>query len=62
MNLAFLFSLLLPPLSIYAQLGPGMDFWLNVAVFMLLGYVPCLLHGLYVQCREGAALLYAQAY
>ena len=39
--------LLLPPLAVFLHSGLNRDFWINL-VLTLLGFIPGLLHGLYV--------------
>jgi len=42
-----LFSLLVPPLGVFLQVGIGAQFWINI-VLTLLGYLPGLLHAAWV--------------
>ena len=43
-------SILLPPLGVFLQVGLGLQFWLNV-LLTLLGYIPGILHALWVIMR-----------
>jgi len=45
-----IFSILLPPLGVFLQVGLGLQFWLNV-LLTLLGYIPGILHALWVIMR-----------
>ena len=38
-----LFSILLPPLGVFLQVGIGPQFWLNI-LLTLLGYIPGVVH------------------
>ena len=40
-------SILLPPLGVFLEVGLGKHFWINV-LLTLLGYVPGIVHALYV--------------
>lgn len=40
-------SLLIPPLGVFLQVGLGLHFWLNI-LLTLLGYVPGLIHAIYI--------------
>lgn len=42
-----IFSILIPPLGVFLQVGLGLHFWLNI-VLTLLGYVPGLIHAIYI--------------
>ncbi len=41
------FSILLPPLGVFLQVGIGLAFWLNI-VLTLLGYIPGIIHAVYI--------------
>jgi len=41
------FAVVLPPLGVFCEVGLTGPFWLN-CVFTLLGYVPGVIHALYV--------------
>lgn len=40
-------AILLPPLGVFLEVGFGGPFWINV-LLTLLGYVPGIIHALYV--------------
>lgn len=42
-----LLAILFPPLGVFLQVGLGGQFWLNV-LLTLLGYIPGIIHALYV--------------
>jgi len=42
-----IFSILLPPLGVFLQVGFGLQFWLNI-VLTLLGYIPGIIHAAYI--------------
>ena len=46
-----LFSILIPPLGVFLQVGLGTDFWINV-VLTLLGYFPGLIHAIYIIAKK----------
>ena len=45
--LRIILSVLLPPVGVALQVGLSFHFWLNI-VLTLLGYVPGIIHALYV--------------
>ena len=45
--LRLLLSLLIPPLGVFLQVGFGLHFWLNI-ILTLIGYVPGLIHAIWV--------------
>lgn len=45
------FTVLLPPLSVFLQEGIGAQFWINV-LLTLLGYVPGLVHAIWIIARR----------
>lgn len=45
--LRILFSLLIPPLGVFLQVGIGGQFWLNI-LLTILGYIPGVVHAAYV--------------
>ena len=49
--LRILLSVIIPPLGVFLQVGIGMHFWLNI-VLTLLGYVPGLIHAIYIIARK----------
>ncbi len=44
-------AIFLPPLGVFLQVGLGRDFWINV-VLTLLGYLPGILHAVWVIVRK----------
>jgi uncharacterized membrane protein YqaE (UPF0057 family) len=48
--LRILAAILVPPLGVFLQEGLGGRFWLNV-VLTLLGYIPGIIHAVYVLTR-----------
>jgi uncharacterized membrane protein YqaE (UPF0057 family) len=40
-------AILLPPLGVFLQIGLGLHFWLNILLTML-GYIPGIIHALYI--------------
>lgn len=47
-----LLSVLLPPVGVFLQVGLGMHFWINI-VLTLLGYIPGLVHAVWIIARVG---------
>ena len=46
-----LLAILLPPLGVFLQVGLGLHFWLNI-LLTLLGYVPGIIHAVWVILRR----------
>jgi uncharacterized membrane protein YqaE (UPF0057 family) len=46
-----LFAILLPPLGVFFEVGLKGHFWLSI-ILTLLGYVPGIIHALYVILRH----------
>jgi uncharacterized membrane protein YqaE (UPF0057 family) len=46
-----IFSVLLPPLGVFLQVGLGMHIWLNI-LLTLLGYLPGLIHAIYIIAKK----------
>ncbi|EAQ98824.1 YqaE/Pmp3 family membrane protein [Congregibacter litoralis] len=46
-----IFSILLPPLGVFLQVGIGGQFWLNI-LFTLLGYIPGIIHAVWIIARR----------
>lgn len=46
-------SLLVPPLGVFLQVGLKPAFWLNI-LLTILGYVPGVVHAVYVIAKEGS--------
>ena len=44
-------SVLLPPLGVFLQVGFKWPFWLNI-VLTLLGYIPGLIHAIWIIARR----------
>ncbi len=44
-------AILLPPLGVFLQVGLGLQFWLNI-LLTLLGYIPGIIHALWVILRS----------
>jgi uncharacterized membrane protein YqaE (UPF0057 family) len=40
-------SIILPPLGVFLQVGIGKHFWINI-VLTILGYIPGIIHALWV--------------
>ena len=47
-----LLAVLLPPVGVFLQVGFGLHFWLNI-LLTLMGYVPGLVHAVWVIARVG---------
>lgn len=48
--LLIIITILLPPLGVFLQVGLSSTFWINL-VLTLLGYIPGVIHGLYVTLK-----------
>lgn len=46
-----IFSILIPPLGVFLQVGLGRDFWINI-LLTLLGYFPGLIHAIYIIAKK----------
>ncbi|GLK77102.1 proteolipid membrane potential modulator [Methylopila jiangsuensis] len=46
-----LIAILLPPLGVFLQVGIGLQFWLNI-LLTILGYVPGIIHAIWVILRK----------
>ncbi len=46
-----IFSVLLPPIGVFMQVGIGAQFWLNI-LLTLLGYIPGVVHAVYIIARR----------
>lgn len=44
-------SVIIPPLGVFLQVGLGKHFWFNI-VLTLLGYIPGLVHAVYIVGRK----------
>ncbi len=47
-----IFSILLPPLGVFLQVGIGAQFWINI-LLTLLGYVPGIVHAIWIIATRG---------
>ncbi len=50
--LRVLLSILIPPLGVFLQVGFGAQFWINI-VLTLLGYIPGVIHAIYIISSRG---------
>ena len=46
-----IFAIILPPLGVLLEVGLGKHFWINI-VLTILGYVPGIIHALYVILKK----------
>lgn len=44
-------ALLLPPIAVFLKVGFGAQFWINI-LLTLLGYLPGMIHALWVLMRD----------
>jgi len=51
--LRIILAVILPPLGVFLQVGLGLHFWLNI-VLTILGYVPGIIHALYIILTRGS--------
>ena len=49
--LRILIAILLPPLGVFLEVGFGVQFWLNI-LLTLMGYVPGIIHAVYIILRR----------
>lgn len=42
-----IFSILIPPLGVFLQVGIGLQFWINI-LLTILGYIPGVIHAIYI--------------
>lgn len=49
--LRIVFSLIIPPVGVFFQVGLGLHFWLNI-LLTLFGYIPGLLHAIWVIVKK----------
>jgi len=45
-------AVILPPLGVFLQVGPGRHFWLNI-LLTVLGYIPGIVHAVWIIARTG---------
>lgn len=46
-----IFSVLIPPVGVFLQVGLGLQFWINI-LLTLLGYIPGLIHAIWIITRR----------
>ncbi|WP_191600198.1 YqaE/Pmp3 family membrane protein [Marinomonas algicola] len=46
-----IFSILLPPLGVFLQVGLGGAFWLNI-LLTLFGYIPGIIHAVWIIAKR----------
>jgi uncharacterized membrane protein YqaE (UPF0057 family) len=46
-----IFSILLPPLGVFLQVGIGGAFWLNI-LLTILGYIPGIVHAVWIIAKR----------
>lgn len=51
--LRIIFSVIIPPLGVFFTVGLGGAFWLNI-VLTLLGYIPGLIHAIWIIAKRDA--------
>ncbi|MEJ2535162.1 MAG: YqaE/Pmp3 family membrane protein [Gammaproteobacteria bacterium] len=49
--LRVIFSVIIPPLGVFLQVGIGAQFWINI-LLTLLGYVPGLVHAIWIIAKR----------
>ncbi|WP_298857741.1 YqaE/Pmp3 family membrane protein [uncultured Sulfitobacter sp.] len=49
--LRIILSVIIPPLGVFLQEGLGKHFWLNI-ILTLLGYIPGLVHAIFIIARK----------
>ncbi|MBT9383834.1 YqaE/Pmp3 family membrane protein [Pseudooceanicola sp. CBS1P-1] len=49
--LRVILAIILPPLGVFFQVGFGKHFWINI-ILTLLGYIPGIIHALYIILRD----------
>jgi uncharacterized membrane protein YqaE (UPF0057 family) len=47
-----LLSILMPPLGVFLQVGLGLHFWLNILLTLLVGYIPGVVHAVWIIARR----------
>lgn len=45
--LSVIFAIILPPVGVFLKVGLGLQFWINI-LLTLLGYIPGIIHALWV--------------
>ena len=51
--LKIILVVILPPLGVFTQVGIGLQFWINI-LLTLLGYIPGVVHGIWIIARRTA--------
>ncbi len=46
-----IFSVILPPLGVFLQVGIGPQFWINI-LLTLLGYLPGIIHAVWIIAKR----------
>ncbi len=46
-----IFAILLPPVGVFLQVGIGPQFWINI-LLTLLGYIPGIVHAVYIIAKR----------
>ena len=54
-------AVLLPPMGVFLKVGLGLQFWLNI-VLTVLGYIPGLVHAVWIISRDGGYRRTVQPY
>ena len=49
--LRVILAILLPPVGVFLKVGLGLHFWLNI-VLTLLGYIPGLVHAIWIIAQD----------
>lgn len=49
--LRIILLVIIPPVGVFLKVGFGLQFWLNI-LLTLLGYVPGLIHGIWIVSRS----------
>jgi len=49
--LRILLTIILPPVGVFLQVGIGFHFWVNI-LLTLLGYIPGIIHGVWVILKK----------
>ncbi len=52
--LRIILLVIIPPIGVFLKVGLGLQFWINI-VLTLLGYVPGLIHGIWIVSRSESA-------
>jgi uncharacterized membrane protein YqaE (UPF0057 family) len=46
-----IFAIILPPVGVFLQVGPGLHFWINI-LLTLLGYIPGIVHAIWIIAKK----------